>query len=193
MTEINPVVCVWRSGNYTATYNSGTADWSIADENGREVGRMFGPKDAHGRNRYACGGVTCSMSALVWAGDLPTGHASPKSEHYGIHFDTGPLPGFQAALDDFAKRADRLRAWRAANASERYRPVPGKFTFDLSYGAPAKIVGYETISGAPVAEYVKVQRAGSYRAVVSIPLSCIRPLTDEERKEIAINCDLGFW
>lgn len=190
MTEINPVPCVWRSGNYTATYNSGTADWPIADENGREVGRMFGPKDAHGRDRYACGGVTCSLSALVWAGDLPKGHSSPKSEHYGIHFDVGPLPGFQEALEEFARRADRLRAWRAANAPERYRPVPGKFTFDLTINAPAKIVGYETLGAS---EWVKVQRAGSYRATVSIPLSCIRPLTDAEREEVAVNCDLGFW
>jgi hypothetical protein len=71
-----------------------------------------------------------------------------------------------------------------------YRPVPGKFTFDLTINAPAKVVGYGKDS---TGEHVIVQRAGSYRAKVPLPLSCIRRLTDAEREEVARDSDLGFW
>jgi hypothetical protein len=71
-----------------------------------------------------------------------------------------------------------------------YRPIPGKFTFDLTINAPAKVVGYGSDSSG---EFVIVQRAGSYRAKVQLPLTCIRRLTDTERAEVSRDCDRGFW
>ncbi len=71
-----------------------------------------------------------------------------------------------------------------------YRPVSGKWTFDLTINAPAKVAGYgKDASG----EYVEVQRAGSYAARARVPLSCIRRLTDEERAEVGAAIDAGLW
>lgn len=60
-------------------------------------------------NRYRC-----SMSALVFSGDLPDRCDSPKSPYFGIHFDSGVHDTAEEALADFAQRADRLIAWRQA-------------------------------------------------------------------------------
>ena len=67
------------------------------------------------------GKYRCSLTDLVWSGPLPNGHTSPRSEHYGIHFDVGPHDTGEEALAEFARRADRLIAWREAEAI-RARP-----------------------------------------------------------------------
>lgn len=59
-----------------------------------------------------------------------------------------------------------------------YRPVPGKRTVDPQ-GRVVLVKGYGSDAGG---EYVEVQLAGSYRARVRLPVSAIRPLTDEERE-----------
>lgn len=41
-------------------------------------------------------------------------------------------------------------------------------------------------------EFVEVQLAGSYGAHVRLPVSCIRPLTDEERRQAAEAADAAF-
>ncbi len=79
--------------------------WTIVRE-GTEVGKMFQGGGGYGDR------VTCSMSSLVWSGDLPKGHVDPRTQHYGIHFDTGPCDTREAALAEFAGRADRLISWR---------------------------------------------------------------------------------
>lgn len=62
----------------------------------------------------------------------------------------------------------------------QYRPVPGKLTVDATKNAVVTVKAYgKDASG----EYVEVQFAGSYGARVRLPLSCIRPLTDQEREE----------
>lgn len=55
-----------------------------------------------------------NLSKLVNAGPYPEGVDDPKSEHYGMCFDGSPVPTIAEALAEFAKRADRLTAWRAA-------------------------------------------------------------------------------
>lgn len=114
---------IFTVGRYTATLDEerskvtphnweGTRHWRITDEEGREVGTLWeGPG-------YGWGRVSASMSKLVWSGHLPVGHMSTKSEHYGIHFDTVAQDGHVAALTQFGKQADRLRAWREANPKE---------------------------------------------------------------------------
>lgn len=87
--------------------HDGTAVWDIYRRRVL-VGRMYdGPA-------YGWGRPSASMNALVWSGlGLPPGHSDPKSlQNYGAHFDTGPEHGHRACLKAFAKRADRLIAWR---------------------------------------------------------------------------------
>ncbi len=69
-----------------------------------------------------------------------------------------------------------------------YRPIPGKFTFDLSSYRIVKVVGYGSDTSG---EYVTVRLAGSYGATVRLALSLIRPLTDLERHEVAERA--GSW
>lgn len=93
-------------GKYTATRDD--AVWTI-ERQGVKVGAMFYGGAYPGKYR-------CSLTALVWSGPLPTGCSSPRSEHYGIAFDVGPHDSGEEALAEFARRADRLIAWREAEA-----------------------------------------------------------------------------
>jgi hypothetical protein len=70
-----------------------------------------------------------------------------------------------------------------------YRPVPGKFTVDAVMNRIVKVKRYGRDA---TGEYVEVQSLGSYRACVRRPLSCIRPLTDEERVELGQIADAGW-
>lgn len=70
------------------------------------VGKMFdGPV-------YGWGRPHCSLSKLVWSGDMPPGCCDSRSVNYGMHFDVGPQESYEDALRIFAARADRLIAWR---------------------------------------------------------------------------------
>lgn len=61
-----------------------------------------------------------------------------------------------------------------------YRPIPGKLTVNMVNNSIMSVKGYGTdVSG----EYVELKTAGSYGSTLRLPLSCIRPLTDEERAE----------
>lgn len=71
-----------------------------------------------------------------------------------------------------------------------YRPVPGKFTFDLVHNAIVEVRGYKTDANG---ETVLVATAGSYRATIPLPLSCIRRLTDDERFELSSMHDAGMY
>ena len=71
-----------------------------------------------------------------------------------------------------------------------YRPIPGKFTVDASMNRIVKVTGYGSDGGG---EYVEVQLAGSYGAHVRLPISCIRPLTDQDRLELSEMCDSGAF
>lgn len=53
-----------------------------------------------------------SISKLVWSGRFPNDSSDPKSENYGMCFDGVAFPSLEAALEEFARRADRLIAWR---------------------------------------------------------------------------------
>lgn len=93
---------IFRRAGYAP---DGAGDYTV------EVGKMFdGPGGGYGDR------ARCTMNKLVWAGDLPEGHVSPKSEFYGIHFDTSPKNTREEALVEFAQKADRLIAWREKNA-----------------------------------------------------------------------------
>jgi hypothetical protein len=61
-----------------------------------------------------------------------------------------------------------------------YRPIPGKLTVDLTRNRIMTVKGYGTDNSG---EYVEVRVAGPYGARIRLPLSCIRPLTDEERDQ----------
>ena len=103
MTEINPVPCVWRSGNYVATYNSGTADWPIADENGREVGRKA--QEEHHQQPHEDAGVD-GVDGLtaprpeteIEADRLPAVEDGERNEQHGRHDSghEGPSAGASA-------------------------------------------------------------------------------------------------
>lgn len=93
-------------GEYVATRDDGA--WRITRQ-GVMVGKMFYGGAYPGKYR-------CSLTALVWPGSLPDGCSSPRSEHYGIHFDVGPRDSGEEALAEFAQRAHRLIAWREAHA-----------------------------------------------------------------------------
>ncbi len=69
-----------------------------------------------------------------------------------------------------------------------YRPVPGKLTVDHQN----RIVTVKWYGTDSSGEYVEVQLAGSYGAHVRLPLSCIRPLTDEERRQAAEAADAAY-
>lgn len=104
-----------KLGPYTATVISETAGprgpettWEIRRD-GTRVGKMFRRHRRHGDR------VRCSMRELVWSGRIPRDCGSPKSPHYGMHFDTGPHDTPEQALGDFARRANRLIAWREEN------------------------------------------------------------------------------
>lgn len=70
-----------------------------------------------------------------------------------------------------------------------YRPVPGKLTVDATHNRICTITRYGSDGGG---EYVEVRLAGTYRALVRLPLSCIRPLTEEEHKEAGEMTDAGW-
>lgn len=81
--------------------------WTITRE-GVEVGKMFQGGGGYGERPH------CSLRALLWTGKMPERSWDPKSPEHGLGFDTGPLDTRELALEEFAKRADRLIAWRAA-------------------------------------------------------------------------------
>lgn len=101
----------FTSGEYVATRDD--AAWTITRQ-GVKVGKMFYGGAYPGKYR-------CSLTDLVWSGPLPDGCNSHRSEHYGIAFDVGPHDSGEEALAEFARRADRLIAWREAEAI-RARP-----------------------------------------------------------------------
>lgn len=72
----------------------------------------------------------------------------------------------------------------------RFRPVPGKFVVDLVQNIFVKVTRYGTDASG---EYVEVQRAGSYGARVRLPLTCIRAMTDAERREHAESGGEMWW
>lgn len=89
------------------------AQWEITRD-GVIVGKM------HDGRAYGWGRPHSSMRELVWAGPFPPDASSPKSPHYGMLFDLGPLDEsgdsvYQAALERFAEHAERLVKWRHAN------------------------------------------------------------------------------
>lgn len=100
-----------KHGEYLAAPLPQTHAWQITRQ-GVAVGKMF--FGGAYPNRYRC-----SLTELVWSGPLPDGCESPKSPHYGIHFDGEPHAKAEEALADFAQRADRLIAWRAEHARAR--------------------------------------------------------------------------
>lgn len=89
------------AAEYVTTPQASDRDptWSIT-RNGVEVGTMF--------QGAAYGRFLCSMRS----GRLPEGASDTRSEHFGIHFDTGPHDTREEALAAFARNADRLIAWR---------------------------------------------------------------------------------
>lgn len=105
-------------GEYTATVVREQATpwgpqttWSIMRA-GRVVGQMFQGGGGYGDR------PSCSLSKLVWAGALPPGCSDSRSENYGMCFDVGPCDTREAALEAFARQADRLIAWREEHAKE---------------------------------------------------------------------------
>lgn len=83
--------------------------WTITRD-GVKVGQMFQGTGGYGERVWA------SMTALVWSGKMPERSWDSRSPEYGLCFDTGPFDTQDLALADFARRADRLIAWRAAHA-----------------------------------------------------------------------------
>jgi hypothetical protein len=59
-----------------------------------------------------------------------------------------------------------------------YAPIPGKPTVEVTQNRIVTVVRYGSDASG---NYVEVRLAGSYGATMRLPLSCIRPLTDEER------------
>lgn len=59
-----------------------------------------------------------------------------------------------------------------------YAPIPGKPTVEMVQNRIVTVVRYGSDESG---NYVEVRLAGSYGATMRLPLSCIRPLTDEER------------
>lgn len=59
-----------------------------------------------------------------------------------------------------------------------YAPIPGKPTVEMTQNRIVTVVRYGNDGSG---NYVEVRFAGSYGATMRLPLSCIRPLTDEER------------
>jgi len=81
--------------------------WTITRE-GVEVGQMFQGGGGYGERPH------CSISKLVWSGEMPARSWDPRSPEYGLCFDIGPQDTRELALAEFGRRADRLIAWRAA-------------------------------------------------------------------------------
>lgn len=100
------------SGNYTAELDQRHLPhviiWIVRDEHGNVVGTL------HDNDYYSEGRVQYSIKQLVWKGASPTGY--PKNPDGALCFDGGPCVTHQGALDRLAKQADKLRAWREANA-----------------------------------------------------------------------------
>ena len=103
-----------QSGAYLATLTKNRpgpwgieTTWEITRE-GVRVGTMFQGGGGYGERPH------CSLNPLVWSGKIPRGASDPKSPDYGIGLDVGPHDTRELALADFARRADRLIAWRAA-------------------------------------------------------------------------------
>jgi hypothetical protein len=69
--------------------------------------------------------------------------------------------------------------------STPYRPIPGKLTVDPQ----SRIVTVRRYGTDSSGEYIEVQLAGSYGAHVRLPVSSIRPLTDDERRQAAKAAD----
>jgi len=69
-----------------------------------------------------------------------------------------------------------------------YRPIPGKLTVDPQN----RIVTVKRYGADASGEYVEVQLGGSYGAHVRLPVSCIRPLTDEDRRQAAEAADAEY-
>lgn len=70
-----------------------------------------------------------------------------------------------------------------------YRPVPGKLTVETTHNRICTVTRYASDGGG---EFVEVRLAGSYGAHVRLPLSGIRPLTEQERVEAGEMFDSGF-
>lgn len=83
--------------------------WEIRCREGHVVGKMFQGGGSYGEQ------PRCSLTKLVWSGQIPPGASDPKSPNYGICFDIGPQDTREQALQAFAKAADRLIAWRLNN------------------------------------------------------------------------------
>lgn len=94
-----------------------------------------------------------------------------------------PCPGG----DCWVLRARKLLALMEAEAPA-YRPVPGKLTVEMVQNRIVTVKRYGTDVGG---DYVEVQFAGSYGAHMKLPLSSIRPLTDEDRRQAAEMADAG--
>ena len=62
------------------------------------------------------------------------------------------------------------------------KPVPGKLVVDMTCNRVVEVRRYGSDSTGR--EYVEVRLAGSYGARIRLPLSCVRPLNDEDRKEL---------
>jgi len=69
------------------------------------------------------------------------------------------------------------------------RPAPGKYVVDATKNSIVKVRDYGEDSSGP---YIEVERLGSYRARVRLPLSCIRPLTETDRVELSEMVDAGL-
>jgi hypothetical protein len=107
-----------KHGAYVATFKGieggqvgdplSCATWDI--KRGRQlVGRMFVGRAYGWARPYA------SLTKLVWSGPWPEGASDPRSPDYGMLFDCGPHDSYADTLADFARRADRLIAWRHEN------------------------------------------------------------------------------
>ena len=55
---------------------------------------------------------------------------------------------------------------------------PDRASVEITQNRIVTVVGYGNDASG---NYVEVRLAGSYGATMRLPLSCIRPLTDEER------------
>jgi hypothetical protein len=79
------------------------------------------------------------------------------------------------------KLADKLTSEEIEERRAKlFRPVPGKPAIDPQN----RIVTVKRYGTDSAGEYVEVQLAGSYGAHVRLPISCIRPLTDNDRKDM---------
>lgn len=113
----------YTSGRYVATLMEREREpnrpvvraWTVRDEEGEEVGQMYET------TAYGDVSVMCTLTKMTWIGRMPPGICDSRTEHYGLHFDVGPVAAHQEALDAFARRADRVRDWRGAQTTDGER------------------------------------------------------------------------